>query len=362
MSSEVALQSTRRKRKGADAAGTETSLAQLAQRSWSRWFLAIGSGVLVAVALIGILWTTERVGESQPSAPMAVPPPMDADRAMSYLRRIADIGPRPSGSAGMAAQQELLAEFFTERGAEVDFQQFPVRHPQTGQEITMANLIARWHPTQQRRILLCAHYDTRPFPDRDPVNPRGRFVGANDGASGVAAMMELSHVLPELEGLGVDVVLFDGEELVYDDRRDDYFLGSTHFAKTYAAGQWPVRYEAGLLLDMVGDRELELYYERNSWRYASGVVKEVWAAAAELNVTAFRRGFRHEVRDDHLPLNQIAKIPTADVIDFDYPRPGFRQQSYWHTQMDIPENCSGTSVASVAAVVYRWLQNRAAAR
>ncbi|MGV3483494.1 MAG: M28 family peptidase, partial [Planctomycetaceae bacterium] len=198
--------------------------------------------------------------------------------------------------------------------------------------------------------------DTRPFPDRDPDNPQGRFVGANDGGSGVAAMMELSHHLGKLPAdVGVDVVLFDGEELVYRERRDSYFLGSSHFANVYAAERPAAPYRAGILLDMIGDRELRIYYERNSWNYARDLCKSVFETADSLGVDAFVARVRHEVRDDHLPLNEIAKIPTIDLIDFDYPRPGIGVQQYWHTTKDTPENCSGHSIATVVYVVHQWL-------
>ena len=131
----------------------------------------------------------------------------DSERAMKYLKTICKIGPRVSGSEGMDQQQELLTKHFEECGAEVRRQEFKVRHPLDGSAVPMANLIASWHTERRQRVLLCAHYDTRPFPDRDPVNPKGEFVGANDGASGTALLMQLARGMPELDGkLGVDIV------------------------------------------------------------------------------------------------------------------------------------------------------------
>ncbi len=104
----------------------------------------------------------------------------------------------------------------------------------------MKNFIARYFPDRTTRVLICAHYDTRPFPDRDPKNPRGLFLGANDGASGVAFLHELAHAIPDLQTkVGVDLVLFDGEELIYDENRDrdNYFLGAKNFALDYANGK-----------------------------------------------------------------------------------------------------------------------------
>lgn len=285
-----------------------------------------------------------------------IPDRYDADRAMGYLRQLCDLGPRPSGSPAMVQQQQLLESFFQQRGATVTRQAFQTRHPNDGSPVTMTNLIASWHPERPRRFLFCAHYDTRPFPDRDRENKRGIFIGANDGASGTAGLMELANQLSDLPpDIGVDLVLFDGEEFIWDDRRDRYFIGSTYFAQAYKDNPPDNPYVAGVLLDMIGDRELKLYYEANSLRYAKPVAHSVWAMAERLGVKAFVPRQRHDLRDDHLPLNQIARIPTIDVIDFDYPRPGIGAPSYWHTQKDVPENCSGESIAAVVWVVHQWL-------
>jgi hypothetical protein len=328
--------------------------------SFTRLGLAILLAAVVAIAAAAA-WQigTRSAQPAAKSATLVIPPPYDADRAFGYLNQICDIGPRPSATAAMQRQQELLTDFFEKRGGKVELQKFNVRHPETGQAVELANLIARWKPNSPKRFLLCAHYDTRPFPDRDPVNPKGRFVGANDGGSGVAALMELANHIDLLPAdVGVDIVLFDGEELVYREGRDNYFLGSEHFARDYVANPPTVPYIGGILLDMVGDKELAIYYERNSWNYARELSKSVFEKAKELGVEAFIPRIRHEIRDDHLPLNQIAKIPTIDLIDFDYPRPGIGAPRYWHTTQDVPENCSGHSLATVVYVVHQWLMSQ----
>src|SRR3990172_9234688 len=109
--------------------------------------------------------------------------PFDGQRAYDYLNDLCALGPRPSSSRGMEAQQQLLKAHFQKLGGKVRFQKFRVRHPESGAGVPMANLIVQWHPERRERILLCTHYDTRPFPDQDPRNPRGLFLGANDGAS-----------------------------------------------------------------------------------------------------------------------------------------------------------------------------------
>lgn len=275
--------------------------------------------------------------------------PFNGARAYEYLKQVCAIGPRRSGSPGMEAQQKLLAAHFRKLGGQVELQRFRARHPVDGSAVPMANLIVRWHPQSARRILLCAHYDTLPFPMLDRDNPRGTFVGANDGASGVAVLMELAHEIPKLRSrYGIDFVLFDGEEFIFDEQHP-LFLGSTYFARAYAAGRQPYRYRWGVLLDMVGDADLRIYQERHSvsWKDTRPLVEEIWATARRLGVREFVARTKYLIRDDHLPLHDIGKIPTCDVIDYDYPP--------WHTQGDRPERCSALSLAKVGWVIREWL-------
>lgn len=287
--------------------------------------------------------------------------PVDGQRAYQHLINLCDFGPRVSGSPGMQAQQEYLAEHFQSLGGKVSFQRFSVRHPQTGEPVPLANLIVEWHPDRAERILLCAHYDTRPFPDQDPNPARRRdpFIGANDGASGCAVLAELAEHMPTLQAsYGVDFVLFDAEELVFDDDRDEYFLGSTYFAQQYARNPPRHKYRWGVLLDMVGDANLQIYQEQHSvrWRDTRPLVKSIWRTAQRLGVREFIPQKRYEIRDDHLPLRNIAKIPTCDIIDFEY---GARlgTNSFWHTTADTPDKCSPASLAKVGWVVLEWLKS-----
>jgi hypothetical protein len=281
--------------------------------------------------------------------------PLNAERAYGYLTDICRIGPRISGSVGMRKQQELLREHYEQLGGKVTLQRFQARDPLGGANVPMANLIVEWHPERKKRILLCAHYDTRPLPDQDPDPVRrqqGVFIGANDGGSGTALLMELAHQMAEFDSeYGVDFVLFDGEELVYTENRDPYFLGSTWFAQQYVQEPPAHEYEWGILFDMVGDADLQIYQERRSvaWRDTRPLVNQIWATARRLGVNEFIPRAKYDIRDDHVPLRNIAKIPTCDIIDFDYPA--------WHTEADSLRNCSGESLAKVGWVVYEWLQS-----
>jgi glutaminyl-peptide cyclotransferase len=287
------------------------------------------------------------------------PSPLNSARAFQYLEQLCDLGSRTTGSPGMAKQQELLAAHFQALGGTIVWQSFNHKHPQTGLAVEVKNLIVQWHPDRTERILLCSHYDTRPFPDRDPKNRRGLFVGANDGGSSTAALMELGHAMPTASiAVGVDFVFFDAEELVYVEQNGEYFIGSTYFAQQYAAEPPPYRYRAGILLDMVGDKDLQLYFDEVSFQYAPQLARDVWNVAKDLGLKEFVPRVVHTIRDDHLPLNQIARIPTIDIIDFDYPTAASRTRSYWHTMADTPDKCSGDSITKVVAVVLEWLKRQ----
>src|SRR5262249_43568370 len=154
------------------------------------------------------------------------PAPIDGERAFGYLKAICALGPRIAGSEANARQKQMVAEHFQRMGAEAREQPFAARDPMSGKPVKMANLVGSWSPERTERIVVAAHYDTRPYPDQepDPMLRNSPFLGANDCASGVALLMEMAHHLKDSPTQwGVDLVLFDGEELVYD-HTGVYFL------------------------------------------------------------------------------------------------------------------------------------------
>lgn len=291
---------------------------------------------------------SEFAAERFPEVPRAI----KGDRTMTYLKEICKIGPRMSGTEGMKKQQELIQKHFENLGAKVEYQRFQGKQRSRKDKVEMANMVVSWFPDQQRRVILCSHYDTRPIADqeRDERRWHDPFVSANDGGSGVALLMELGHQMKDLKtNVGVDFVLFDGEEYVFS-RDDDYFFGSKHFGTEYAKGnRGKVRYSAAILLDMIAGKNAVFPVEQNSWWKASPLVNEVWRIAAELKCPAFKLNAFSAVavEDDHIPLNR-AGIPAIDIIDFEYP--------HWHRLTDTPENCSTESMDQVARVLLLWLQ------
>ena len=281
--------------------------------------------------------------------PLNITAPFDGNRAMADLDRLCELGPRPAGSAANRSQRMLVAEHFRSCGGSVREQHFEGRHPLTGQRLPMANLIGSWGPSNGKRLLIGAHGDTRPEADRE-VDPSRRalpFIGANDGASGVAALMELARGLAGLVGVvGVDLVVFDAEELVIDEV-GAYCLGSRAFAESVAADG--IEYEAALVLDMVAGESMALRREGFGESYAPELVDEIWGIARALGVVGFLDEVGDYVEDDHLPLLAIG-VPSAALVDIEYPQ--------WHTIDDVPGRCSAASIEAVGRVVASWLGRR----
>jgi Zn-dependent M28 family amino/carboxypeptidase len=234
-----------------------------------------------------------------------------------------------------------------EAGAQVLRQEFTVTY--RGTTYRMANVLGVLKGRSDRKVLLCAHYDTRPVADQDP-NPANRnkpIPGANDGASGVAVLLEIARVLKTHQPPRTVVfAFFDGEDLG-DVGDGGMFFGSKHFARNLTVNGVNLRAEMGVLLDMVGDRDFRSTDETFSRQFAPQVVDGILRAAKVLGYGGlFFQPPAMIIMDDHLPLNE-AGIPTADIIDFDYP--------YWHTLQDTPDKCSAETLAIVGRTVLQWL-------
>jgi hypothetical protein len=295
---------------------------------------------------------SDRVKERQDMKPA----PFNGKQAMKYLESICALGPRISGSSAMKKQQQLIKKHFEELGAKVLFQTFMAKQNSVKGEVEMTNIIVSFQPDKKRRAIICSHYDTRPIADQEP-DPRDwkkPFVSANDGGSGAALMMELGNHMKDLKtNVGVDFVIFDGEEYIFKTEKTDprnpdrYFIGSKHFAQTWRQSKDRCEYSGAILLDMIAGRNLRLPVEINSYRRYPKLCEEVWAIAKEQNAKAFIWDRGHEVQDDHLELQKVG-IPAIDIIDFDY--------VHWHRLSDTPANCSSESFEQVARVLSVWLQ------
>ncbi|HEV2130909.1 MAG TPA: M28 family peptidase [Longimicrobiaceae bacterium] len=271
-------------------------------------------------------------------------PAFEGSRAFSLLEQQVAFGPRIPGTEGHRRQLEWMTQFLRERADTVVQQSF-THTTAAGERLELSNVFARFRPEMRERVLLLAHWDTRPMADQDPdpANRQRPVPGANDGASGVAVLLELAEMFRrQPPPVGVDILLTDGED--YGPGTEDMFLGARYFAANLPAGYAPLY---GILLDMVADQDPRFPVEGNSAQLAPEVARRVWAVAAELDYSdIFPNTVGDYVTDDHIPLNQ-AGIRTVNIIDFQY-GPGNR---YWHTLQDVPENTSAETLRIVGEVV-----------
>lgn len=289
------------------------------------------------------------VDEPPPPPVIAVDrPAFDGEAAFDLVVEQVEFGPRVPGSSGHQAQLEWMIARLDSLADTVWTQPFVHRHSETSQPLALTNVIARFNPAATERILLLAHWDTRPTSDMAPPDQRDVPVpGANDGASGTAVLLQLAqHLAAEPTELGVDLLFVDGED--FGPTTDDMFLGARHWAQRYAAGELPdpqPRY--AILLDMVGDADPRFPIEGYSAEYAPQVAQRVWGIAARLGYgRVFPREIGAPVQDDHVPLNEVG-LPTIDIIDFDY-GPG---NGYWHTPDDTPDQVRAATLDMVGEVL-----------
>lgn len=268
-------------------------------------------------------------------------PQFDSDRAFGFLEQQCSLGPRNPGSDAHQKAKQYLRDSLNESTNLVSTQEFIHFDSSLKKELILTNIVATFYPEQKERILLCAHWDSRPWADQDP-QPKNRaqpILAANDGASGVAVLLGLAHILSQKKPkFGVDIVFFDGEDLGKRGNTNDFCLGSSFFAKNLPIS----KPKFGILLDMVGDKDLNIYKEQYSYTYAPEIVDLIWEKAAKLKLNNFYPQVRYSVWDDHMPLI-LAGIPTVDIIDFDYP--------YWHTLQDTPDKCSAQSLEVVGKLL-----------
>lgn len=269
-------------------------------------------------------------------------PRVDGESAFALLQDQVAFGPRVPGSDAHQRQLAWMEAYLRERADSVALQ--PFRHTtQDDDELPLTNVLAHFQPALPDRILLVAHWDTRPTADNETDHAeRARpLPGANDGASGVAVLLELADVLSRHSPpVGVDILLTDGEDYA----PGDMYLGATHFASNLPEGYTPLY---AVLVDMVGDQEPRFQVERYSRQQAPEVVDRVWRTAHDIGYAElFPNSPGPSVTDDHVPLNR-AGIPAIVIIDFDY-GPG---NEYWHTLEDDVHNTSPTGLEAVGNVL-----------
>lgn len=286
-------------------------------------------------------------------------PVFSSDSAYRFVEKQVAFGPRiPNSPAHLAAGDYLLARFSAFKAA-TSVQEFEATSFD-GHRLFLRNIIASYYPEKQKRILLAAHWDTRPFADKDPDQPLSKFEGANDGASGVAVLLEVARVLagsaaPEI---GVDIILFDGEDWGEKENTSKipppqgwdswWCLGSQYWARHPHKARYTAYY--GILLDMVGAKGAHFFLEGHSREYAPKIAEKIWGTASRLGYSSiFVRQKEAPITDDHLYLNEIAKIPTVDIVHFD-PVKGYFGD-FHHSQRDNLSLISKETLNAVGTVL-----------
>jgi len=262
---------------------------------------------------------------------------ISGEKALAHVQRLVDFGPRPPGSEAIEKSRNYIEDQLRRSGWQVKRQAFTDDTPRG--KVQFVNLIAQFpsRGSAAPLFLLCSHYDTKTF---DAI----KFVGANDAGSSTGLLLELARVIGQHPNLAVkiELVFFDGEEAYDHFSETDGLYGSRYFARQLQ-GSSAKQFRGGILLDMVGDRSLDVTLPADS---PPEMARGIFAAAGALKLRSYFTYLDREMIDDHSPLNAIG-IPTIDVIDFDYP--------WWHTAGDTMDKISAQSLQIVGSVALYYL-------
>ena len=275
----------------------------------------------------------------------------DEDEAFNYLIKQCEFGPRNPGSEGYFKCRDFMINELKKSTDQIILQDFT--HP-AHPYLKFQNIIARFNSNAKFQTIISCHWDTRPIADHDlnPDNHNKPIIGANDGASGVAVLLELAKIMAiNTPSIGVNLVFFDGEDLGTPGDNESYCLGSQFFAKNLPIDN----ISEAINLDMVADKQLQLPIERYSYQHHPELIRYLWGRAKEMKLEAFEDRLEYAIYDDHVPLYEYANIPSIDLIDFRYPN---NYKNYWHTLDDIPENCSSKSLGQVGSLMVDYIYNR----
>ncbi|HVB38942.1 MAG TPA: M28 family peptidase [Vicinamibacterales bacterium] len=255
----------------------------------------------------------------------------DSDRAYGDLRQIVTFGPRPAGSAALAETRTYIEGELKKAGVTFHEQPFDASTPLG--KVHMVNIVATFPGTSPDRLLITGHYDTKLF-------RQFRFVGADDGGSSAAFLLELARVLQHRRNrMTIEIVFFDGEEAMVDWTGTDHTYGSRYFVEHARRTGTLGSIKAMVLVDMIGDRQLDILRDDNSTAWLTDIV---WSTAKRLGFDSYFLDRHTGIEDDHFPFLQ-AGVPSVDIIDLDYP--------YWHQAGDTLDKVSARSLQIVGDVV-----------
>lgn len=273
----------------------------------------------------------------------------DGASAYQFLIQQLQYGPRTPGSQATEKTRKLILGELAKNGFTTSTQEFRAFAPVLGKESKGVNLIGTFPRDAKVKYVISAHYDTRPIGERsaDPSQRHTPIPGANDGASGVAILLELARVFHDNPPpCGVALVFFDLEDLGLPTESDGFCLGSSFMAENLPKEL--ADFELGINLDMVGDQDLHLPMEAYSLAKAETAVQELWSIGSQLYPSVFVQEKGRAVYDDHMPFQKVGKA-YIDLIDFDYPA--------WHTVEDSADKCSPDSLLAVGQVLARFVNS-----
>ena len=308
---------------------------------------------MVSVVSLVLLAVAFSCGGQQGTS--AAPSEFDAASAYGFVKKQVEFGPRVPGTPAHAACADWFVATLRQWTPDVVVQEFKAR-AYDGRPLAGKNIIASFNAGAKDRILLCAHWDSRPFADHDPdpANHYKPVMGANDGASGVGVLLEVARCLSlRKPAVGVDILLLDLEDFGEHanwrgSSEDSWGLGAQYWAKNPHKAGYRARF--GILLDMVGDSGAMFPMEGTSMSFSPDVVKKVWAVARGLGLSKYFLDRESDpLIDDHLYINRYAGIPTVDIIDYDAGRGGF--PSSWHTAGDTLDKIDKKTLAAVGRTV-----------
>ncbi|MES2382285.1 MAG: M28 family peptidase [Bacteroidota bacterium] len=292
--------------------------------------------------------TTQATGYQQAS------PNFNADSAYYFVQKQVDFGPRVTGTKESIKCAAWLSQQFKNYGAKVTEQKGQVTN-WAKSKLNCINIIAQFNPEAKKRILITAHWDSRPVADNDPVesNRTKPVLAADDGGSGVAVMLEIARVIKQnkLNGIGVDLICFDAEDwgnpsAEFQDA-DTYCLGTQYWGQNIV----PQNYTAdfAINLDMVGGKDAKFIWEQHSINQGENVLRKVWEKAALLNYGNFFYYYQYgQITDDHFYVHKYTKIPAIDIINFNK-ETGF--PAWWHTVNDNMSNIDRATLKAVGQTV-----------
>ena len=291
-------------------------------------------------------------------------PAFNADSAYALVAKQVAFGPRVPNTPAHYATGEWIVAKLREYGAEVKEQKFQMQ-AYDGTTLNLRNVIASFNPGAANRVLLAAHWDTRPIADKDEKEPNTPIAGANDGASGVGVLLEIARTLHEAQqkpDVGVDLIFFDGEDYGQPDnsnlpyKEDTWCLGSQYWSKNKHVPNYRANY--GILLDMVGAENARFAREGHSMQFARQIVNKVWKAGNSIGYSDY---FKYEnapaIIDDHYYVNKLGGIRMIDIIEYNMSNPDDYFGPYHHRHSDNMDVISKNSLKAVGQTLLHVIYN-----